>query len=284
MYYSYCQKKSDRASLIRVSLLALVISNFTFHPDIFADNLLNQTAEDYRSKGYEQQQKGNIKKALSYYSKALTLGSKSPVIYNDIGVLYEQLGITQKAEEFYSQAIKLNQNYLPPYTNLAYLYQDKGDLARSFFFFQERLKRAPNNDPWKEKILKELNNNPYYKQKVIEKETQRLNVELVRKTREEFNNQIIRCEKHYKQGELYLKEKKFKEALTEFERALALTPNNPKIIKAKQRALYEQKVEMVKRRTENAIKSLESGEVETAKEEFHKILTIIPNESIQKSE
>ena len=76
--------------------------------------------------------KGNLYDALSYYTKAIELGLESPVVYNDMGVLYEQVNLRTKAEQFYLKAMALDDKYLPTYSNLAYYYQADGDQERAF--------------------------------------------------------------------------------------------------------------------------------------------------------
>ncbi len=265
------------------SILILIISLFTFHKNVLAETK-DQIAETYRVSGYKEQQKGNFDEALIYYIKALTLGYESAVIYNDMAVVYEQLGLFNKAEEFYLKAIKQDPKYLPPYMNIAYFYKQRGDIPKASQYFKERLRRAIQDDPWAEKAKRELLEiSPEYQKELQDREAERL-AEQARKVRDEFSLQISRATDHYQRGCLLVEDKKFSEAIDQFNRALAITPDNPKIIKGKQWALFKQTVEEIRQHSEKAVDLLEVGDVISAKEEFRKILTTIPKESIQISE
>jgi len=282
MYYSINRK------LIVTAFLLLAISLTTYHPNIYAE-VLFQSAEEYRTQGYEEQQKGHFDKALTNYSKAVSLGLENAKVYNDVGVVYEQLGIPDRAEQFYLKAIKQDKDYLPPYTNLAYLYQSIGNTQKAIFYFQERLERATDGDPWKEKVQQELFKiSPEWKNQMIGDQLKKLDEELAKKAlreaEEELSLQMSRAENHFQQAQQFLTDGNYEEAVLELDRALVATPHNPKILKAREDAIYQQGVEDIKRRTDNAIRKLDAGDVESAKKEFQQILATIPKESNQKSE
>ena len=283
MYYLIRQKDLISIYCKLATLLIVSISIFTFQTKIFAD-ILDQTAEEYRIRGYEQQKKGDFKGALDFYSKALNLGVSTAILFNDLGVVYEQLGLGEKAEYYYLKAVALDENYLPAYTNLAYLYLDRGDQQKAVELFKERLSRSPIDDPWRDKILEELFRlNPEYKKQITAQKAWALNKELAEKAYQEFLLQVMRSEKHYERGQGFLSEGRFKEAVTEFDRALAVTPGNPKVLKAKESVIFEEQLAEMKQRTQRAMEDLEAKNLESAKEEFQKILAIIPDESVQKS-
>ncbi|MDP2654823.1 MAG: tetratricopeptide repeat protein [Candidatus Omnitrophota bacterium] len=229
-------------------------------------------------KGYQAQQKGNFGQALSFYSKAVTLGLKNAVIYNDMAVVYDQLGLQDKAEEYYMEAVRSNPDYLPPYTNLAYLYQEQGDDTRAAEFFRKRLEKAPPDDPWVARIEEDFYRmNPQLKREKIERESRELHQEMVEKARQEFVLQVIRADKHFQNGQLLLTEKKFGEALVEFDRALALTPGNPKILELRKEAARGKRAEHIRRRADKAVSQLETGDAESARKEFQGILADFPD-------
>lgn len=266
-----------------VLILILVVSLFAFQSEVFADTFDN-TAEEYRLKGYAEQKKGNLHEALTYYSKAMSLGLKSAVIYNDIGVVYEEMGVDLRALEFYKKAINVDKQYLAPYTNLAYFYKDRNDEKQSIKFFLKRFQLAPDGDPWKEKARAELYElDPKFKRDAVRHEVRKLNHEIAVKAQQEFELQIIRANNHYLQGQKLVAGKQWQTGIEEFGKALAITPENPKILKAIKRAKYNQQIDDIKKRTEDAIKQLESGEVKSAKQKFQQILTIIPSEPVQLS-
>ena len=259
-----------------VALLVLFISVLSVQSQIHAQ-ITSNVAEEYRARGFEEQQKGKYRNALVHYSKALSLGLEDPVVYNDIGVIYEQLNLPQRAEEYYHQAIAFNSGYLPPYTNLAYLYKARGDKEGALKYFRERYERAAADDPWKTRVLEEIYIlDPGLKEDLIEKHAQLLNRELVEKAHTDFQLQIIRSDKHFQQGQQLLIEKQFDEAIAEFNLALALTPNNPKLLQARDQAEYQRTLDRLRQRTNDAMAKLDQGDMESAKEEFQEILATFP--------
>ncbi len=278
------QKLSERIKnflTVFVILSAFVVSS---QIPSFAD-IFTETSEDYRLKGYEEQQKGNLDKALTYYLKAVTLGDGSAKIYNDIGVTYEHLGIDDRAEEYYMRAVRIDPNYLPPYTNLAFLYQKHDQKDKAILFFRERYKLADKNDPWRARVVQELLRlDPSFREEFLQTVLEEASAELARHRREDLQLQMMRANNHYQRGLVMLQEKRYDEALNEFEQALILTPNNPKLVKGRERALYGKRLQMIRSRFENAIDEMETGHLESAKSIFQDILTIIPRKPVAEPE
>jgi len=281
IYYLIHKKLARLTHRLNSSLLILSISIITFQTVAFADQRL-KIAEEYRIKGYEEQQKGNFDRAFQYYTKSLSLVPDNAVIFNDMGVLYEQLGIEAKAAEHYLKAIRVNKNYLPPYMNLAYLYQKQGDNVRASEYFQKRIELSRPHDPWAKKAKEELwKIDPERQQKMVAQQTEELNTELVTKARKEFSLQIVRAQGHYQRGLALVKKKDYAKAIEEFDQALLLTPENPKILRALEEAMEAKKKEDIRQHSKQALKMLEEGDSYSAEEEFRKILTILPKESNQ---
>ena len=266
------------------SVLFLFISFFTLHSNAFADKK-SQIAEEYRTKGFLEQQKGNYEQALTYYTKALSLGEENAVVFNDIGVVYEQFGVIDRAEESYLKAVKLDEHYLPPYMNLAYLYKRRGDMARAAQYFEARLRRSGKDDPWGAKAKAELDGiSPGVSRKVLNDEAHKLAQELVDKSRDDFFVTVSRAAEHLERGDAFLAKNEFDKSIEEYDQALKITPDNPKILKAKKTAQYWKAVETIRKHSDLALHLLDVGDVVSAKEEFSKILSTIPSEPIQKSE
>ena len=282
MYYLYSKRALGIAGW-RLSALFL-ISLLTFQSSTFANNT-EKSAQDYRAQGYDEQKKGNFDEALALYAKALELGAENEVLCNDIGVIYEQLGDWQQARIYYLKSIKHKSDYLPPYTNLAYLYQALGDIKNAETYFRERYLRAPDGDPWKDAVLKELLRiNPHFKQEIIRKKVDQLSDELVLQSHEDFTLQVRRAENHYQSGESLLEKKRYAEAVAEFDRALLLTPGNPKITRVKQQAYYLQKIEKTKLMVHDAMERLDAGDINSARDIFQEILSLLPEQPVQNFE
>ena len=260
------------------STLLLFISFITFHTNVSAD-IMEQTAENYRALGYEEQQKGNINEALAYYTKAATLGAENPVLFNDMGVLYEGIDLNSRAEQYYLKSIQSDAKYLPAYINLAYLYQRLGRTEQAAWYFKKRYELGNPTDPWAQKAKDELLMiKPEYQEWIQSREAVSLNNQLVAKSRDEFFQRVQRGQEHYKKGESFFEEGKYKEAMKEYDAALNFTPKNPKFTNARKKAILEIAKESIKENSEQAIKRLELGDTLSARHEIQKILTTIPEE------
>jgi tetratricopeptide (TPR) repeat protein len=280
VYYAYDHIKQKGPLLTVTALLIISISLTTFHSETFGE-VTDSRAIEYRIQGYEEQLKGRYDKALSYYAKAAMITDNNAVVHNDMGVIYEKLKLLDKAEESYLKAVERDPNYLPPYTNLAYFYQSRGDNARAVIYFQERLLRSSVDDPWRPKIIEALKKiDPHYEPPVVADDSAaRESRQKVVQAQEDLYLQVTRAEKHYQRGQGLFEQQKYAEAIEEFDRALAMTPDNPKVLKARMKVQYERDVAEVKKLTEKAIQKLNLGEIESAKEEFHRILATFPGEA-----
>ncbi|HLF18049.1 MAG TPA: tetratricopeptide repeat protein [Candidatus Omnitrophota bacterium] len=269
--------KKRNSSLSTVVLLSF-ISCFAFHSLTFADTKL-KAAEEYRDLGFTQQQKGNLPEALNNYIKAVELGLENPVVLNDIGVIYEQIGLFSKAEQFYLQAVQVDENYLPAYTNLAYLYQSNGQEELAFQYFKKRFERAEPNDPWAQKAKEELLKiRPEAVTWALTHEAKGLDKELVVKVHEEFTKSVTLANEHFRRGQKFAQEGQYTRAFLEFDEALRLTPHNPKIVQAKKDLVIQKAKEDFERRSEHALKMLESGNTLSARQEIRNMLSTIPSE------
>lgn len=258
-----------------------IISIFvTAFPSIaFTDEKL-KTAEEYRIKGFEEQQKGNFEKSFQYYVKSLSLMPDNAGILNDIGILYEQMGFEPKAEEYYLKAIRVDKEYLPPYMNLAYMYQKLGETEKAIRYFEKRIKLSRGDDPWAARAREELMKlDPQRQKQAIADSAQHLESELVQKAQAEFSLQIMRAEGHYQDGLKLYKKKDYAGAVEAFDQALTFTPDNPKIQRIRDKAVKARNKEEVRQRSKQALQMLEEGDPKSAEEEFRKILTILPKES-----
>ena len=283
MYYCNIQRLKQLCRF-KTTLFILSAVILAFHSQSFA-GVKDETVEKYRTKGYEEQQKGNYDQALTYYLKAVTLGEGNAVLYNDIGVAYEQLGLHQRAEEYYLKSIQVDPDYLPPYANVGFLYERRQDLKRAILFFRERYNRSDSGDPWKSKVAQELLRlDPTFRKEFLQDVLKEAREELLRKQQSDLQLSIMRAEQHYQRGMAFLRDEQYHEAYDEFESALKLTPDNPKIVKGREQALYGRRIEMIRRRFEQAIDEIKTGQVESAKSIFQDILTLIPNKPVVNSE
>jgi tetratricopeptide (TPR) repeat protein len=271
--------KSNQKVLLKSIALLFFISCITFHTIVFAD-IQEKAAEQYRALGYEEQQKGNLNEALSYYTKAVALGMVgNAVLLNDMGTLYEEIDLNAKAEHYYLKAIQSDEHYLPSYINLAYLYQRLGRKDSATLYFKKRYELGDPLDPWAQKAKAELlKMSPEYYPWALSLEADSLNKELVTKSRNEFNMRVQQSQEYHERGKQLFNDGQYKEALREYNSALSLTPNNPKIKDARNKVILELAKESVREQSEQAIIRLETGDTVSARHEIQKILTTIPSE------
>ena len=295
IYYLILKKIVRKDNTYFHTLLIIFLSVITFQNNVFADAKKQQSAEEIRVEAFAEQQKGNLKSALSLYTKSLQLKPNQPQVLNDMGVVFEQMGLLNEAEFQYLEAIKVNPHYLPAYMNLAYFYQKKGDTVKALEYFQKRVGLGRSDDLWTLKAKEEIDKiyegllkveGPFKREqkKVVQIQAEHLAQELVAKARKESQERFLKSEEYFIRGQKLSALKKYKEAIKEYDRALVLLPDNPKIIEAKENAQEELNREYIRLRIEHAVKLLELGDSASAKEEFRKILTIIPNEPFQKPE
>ena len=271
------KKHNGISILVHFALLA-VISSSTFHSYCYADQKF-QAAEENRDLGLIEQKKGNLIQALSHFVKAYELGLESAVVLNDIAIIYDGLGLKTKAESYYQQAISTDENYLPPYMNLAYLYLNYGQDELAFQFFKKRFERSEPKDPWGQKAKDEmLKIHPEYITWVVTQQAKVLDKELVMKAHEAFANRMTQAGSHFERAKQYEANGQFAQAFTEYDRALRLTPDNPKIVEAKRQLKIQRAKEEFEKRSAHVMRMLEAGHTYSAKDEIRNMLATIPNE------
>ena len=278
---------SNKSRSVPVVLITLIfLSFFTFSiPPVLALVLEQDLAEQYRDQGYELQQQGDLNGALAFYSKAITLGgSSNPVLLNDVGIIYEQLGMVGKAEEHYLQAVEHNEGYLPAYSNLAYLYANQGQKEKALAYFQRRYELSEPGDPWGEKAKEEMIRlSPDLAKQFRQEQIYTFANQVQQQKQQEFMDQLNRSTQYFERGLHYQANGELEKALAEFNRALAMTPDNPKFQKAKQQIIRELAAQRIRQQSELAIQKLSAGDTYSAKREIQNILSTIPNEPILNS-
>ncbi|MDP2981123.1 MAG: tetratricopeptide repeat protein [Candidatus Omnitrophota bacterium] len=113
-----------------------------------ADIGVSSEAEQYRTKGYDAQQRGDIDTAIEWYQKAANLRPEYASPHNDLGILFETKGWLDRAEAEYQRALAIDPNYKEVHTNLALLYERKGELEKAAFHWMKRYKLGDSNDQW----------------------------------------------------------------------------------------------------------------------------------------
>jgi Flp pilus assembly protein TadD len=283
MYYSYINNfRGKTYHFLTISFLFAIFLLNIFCGYARAEIEFGPTAEEYRSIGYKAQQEGDFDRALTFYHKALAMMQDDVWTYNNLGVIYEQMGMVDRAEGLYLKALELDSNYLPPYTNLAFLYKERGDIPRAISYFRTRIEYAPDKDKWIPVLVQELEKiDPNYRSEVVEAQLEETGERLYQMAQEELSLDIARADGHYRQAQKFLAENHFKEASEQIQKALVLTPDNPKLKKLRKKITYNQHVFEVKERVNKALEFLDSGDMDSAGQEFQTILTILSGKSAQ---
>ena len=267
---------------------SLIIIFLLFTPVCLWAESRREIAENYRLNGYQEQQKGNLQDALSWYTKAASVDAKYAVVFNDIGLVYEQMQQDNLAEENYLKAIKADEKYLPSYSNLALLYKKRQNLIQAVDYFYKRVELGDPQDPWTIKAKDELKaiylTSPFFKEKRIKKLARKFDAQLVKEIQEDFDRSVSQANKLHNQGIKFFKAKQYAQAVKAFDQALALTPGNPKIVRSRQRALHELNKIMVHTHVNEAMKLLDKGDTQKAQSQFQQVLTIIPDEPAMNSQ
>ena len=95
---------------------------------------------------------GDFLKAEEQFSKALKFEPDNYAIYNNLGVLYLVTGRYEKAEYLFKKSININQNQTEAYYNLGLIYEQKRRIDDALLMFENALKVNPTYDPARRKI------------------------------------------------------------------------------------------------------------------------------------
>ncbi|MCM8823162.1 MAG: tetratricopeptide repeat protein [Candidatus Omnitrophica bacterium] len=191
---------------------------------------LKEEAKKYREEGYRLQSSGNLKGAITYYTKAISIYPDYPEVYNDLGVAFDSLGEKDKAIEMYKRAIEKAPNYLPPYANLALLYEERKDIDNAIYYWKKRFSLGEEGEYWWEKAKEHLIALGAFSD--VKKEWLKEKVKpLYEDIEGKKNKNTEEARKHFKLGVDLYKSNNYDGALREFESVLSLQPND-KALKA----------------------------------------------------
>ena len=84
--------------------------------------LPQETAEVYFKRAVDNSQKGEYKKAIPDYNKAIEINPDFVVAYLNRGVTYRKMGEYEKAISDYTKAIELNPRYPIAYHNRGFFW------------------------------------------------------------------------------------------------------------------------------------------------------------------
>jgi Flp pilus assembly protein TadD len=208
---------------------------------LYPQDNLKQQAKIYREQGYKLQSRGELRKALVYYTKAAHLYPQYVEVYNDLGVVYENLGDDKNALAMYKKALAIEANYLPTYTNLAFFYERKGDIKQASYYWQKRYELGEKGEYWWEvsrQHLLKLGTFPEVRKERLEKEAAKLSKELVYKHEQQRLKTVAEARLHFNIGATMVAKGDYAGAIKEFDTALSLNPPDEEL-KNKIKKLYK---------------------------------------------
>lgn len=125
------------------ALKSKVAANETVKDNSLSDN---PKALEWYSKGIDEGAKGNFKKAIKYYKKALRLDSKFAFAWDNIGLSYRKMEKYDDAIKAYKESLKIDPKGITPLQNLAVVYLHTKEYDKAIDAY-ERLAKVDENNP-----------------------------------------------------------------------------------------------------------------------------------------
>ncbi len=164
-----------------------------------------KNATYYYKLGISYLQAGNNAQAIYYLRKAYEISPDDPDILNALGVAYSNVGEFQKAEEILKKAIKIAPNKAETYTNLGAILAKEKKYKEAIKYFH----KAIENPNYMKKDLAYYNIAMIYKE-IGDKKKEEENL----KKAIAYNAYILPA--YIALGNLYIQEKRYKDALNVF--------------------------------------------------------------------
>jgi tetratricopeptide (TPR) repeat protein len=115
-----------------------------------------ERALEYRLKGVQLAQNGELDKAAQYFKKSIQVEPSYPAPYNDLGITLERLGKDVEAEKAYQNALKADQYYAPAHSNLARFYEKHRRFHLALQAWQHRSQLGPMSDPGRQEAFQRV--------------------------------------------------------------------------------------------------------------------------------
>jgi tetratricopeptide (TPR) repeat protein len=137
----------ERAMMLRMGIIVwavflLLVGCVTEKP-IEKAPLPTESAETYFNRGVDASQKGEYKRAISDYNKAIEINPDFVVAYLNRGYSQSRMGEYEKAISDYTKAIELNPRYAIAYYNRGFVYRRMGGYDRAILDFTKAIETDP---------------------------------------------------------------------------------------------------------------------------------------------
>lgn len=238
--------------------------------------VFQKEAVEYRNRGYTAQMSGDIETALVYYQKAVSLDPYYAVAYNDLGIIYEMKGYMDKAEAAYLKAISINPNFAEAHSNLAFLYEAKKMYDKAVEHWMRRIELGNKEDFWTQKCWEKMWH--YAPDKAKELEARLLAQEVAISLEKDKEVRIVKAKKLYDEAMVFYRKGDYLNALPLFKEAYELLPNDPELAQLYQDVFAKTREMNIYLHYEQAMTYYRQGNYALAKEEFEKILELIPQQ------
>ena len=110
-----------------------------------AISLKSDYADAYASRGNAQRKKGELNRAIDDYTRALGFNGRYAEVYNYRGFVYAGKGDLSRAIADYTQAIRYKANYADAFFNRAHAYGEQGSWDLSIADYTQVIKLEPSN-------------------------------------------------------------------------------------------------------------------------------------------
>ena len=105
----------------------------------------NQKATDFYNKGITESEKGNYKKALKFYKKAVSIDANFVYAWDNLGRTYRELNDYDNAIKAYKKSIAIDSLNPTPLMNIAVVYSRKKDFETSAYWYNKLVEANPKN-------------------------------------------------------------------------------------------------------------------------------------------
>jgi len=104
-----------------------------------------ESAEIYLNRGVDYSQKGEYKRAVSDYNKAIEIDPGFVVAYLNRGFTHSKMGEYEKAISDYTKAIELNPRYAIAYRNRGFVYRKIGENDKAIADYTNAIEIEPKD-------------------------------------------------------------------------------------------------------------------------------------------
>lgn len=203
---------------------------------------------------------GNTIEAIEHFERAIKRYPENMDALRGLAAAQEQMGAYNKAKQSWQKIVELSPATLEAYNHMGEIAIKQQDFALAVEYFQSTLKLAKPDSSEHLKAQDGLSTialkSPYYKEKMLKAQTDRLNDELkFRKIEEriakEKTGKII-----LDQAKALFAQGRYPESIQSFDTALIYFPGDPDVLKLRQAAVLARRKATDNALTDIAIKKL----------------------------